>query len=130
MTTLLVIGWLASTPAVDTVGRVAEAQPALVLTTTAGLANNIDRVALSTRRNLTLTRAASTSNRSFANRQKSTAQKIVNSVFGVVGGFFLGGYTGAAIEGNSCKCDDPGLKGFMIGAPIGAVVGGILGGRW
>jgi hypothetical protein len=27
-------------------------------------------------------------------------------------------------------CDDPGLKGFIIGAPVGAVVGGILGGLY
>jgi hypothetical protein len=46
---------------------------------------------------------------------------------GAVGGFFLGGYAGAALEGDRCNCDDPGVKGFLIGAPIGAVAGGIFG---
>jgi hypothetical protein len=41
-----------------------------------------------------------------------------------------GGYLGAAIEGDRCHCDDPGLKGALIGAPIGAVAGGILGARY
>ena len=45
-------------------------------------------------------------------------------------GFFAGGYIGAWIEGDRCHCDDPGLKGVLIGAPIGAVIGGILGERY
>ena len=61
------------------------------------------------------------------NRKPSTARKIVGAAVGAFGGFFLGGYTGAAIEGDSCNCDDPGLKGFLIGAPIGAIAGGIFG---
>lgn len=36
------------------------------------------------------------------------------------GGFFAGGYIGAAIEGDRCNCDDPGLMGALIGMPIGA----------
>jgi len=40
-------------------------------------------------------------------------------------GLYVGGKFGAAIEGN-CACDDPGLKGFMIGAPIGAAAGATL----
>ena len=43
---------------------------------------------------------------------------------------FAGGYLGAAIEGDRCHCDDPGLKGAVIGAPIGAATGGILGWRY
>jgi len=38
------------------------------------------------------------------------------------GGFFAGGYLGAAIEGDRCNCDDPGLTGFLIGAPLGAAL--------
>ena len=34
-----------------------------------------------------------------------------------------------AIEGQGCACDDPGLQGAMIGAPIGTVAGAILGVR-
>jgi hypothetical protein len=40
--------------------------------------------------------------------------------------FIGGGYAGAAIEGD-CRCDDPGFKGFLIGAPIGAAVGATVG---
>jgi hypothetical protein len=60
-------------------------------------------------------------------RKHSTARTIIGAALGAVGGFFLGGYTGAAIEGDSCNCDDPGFKGFLIGAPIGAIAGGIFG---
>lgn len=61
------------------------------------------------------------------NRGRSIARKIVGAAVGAFGGFFLGGYAGAAIEGDRCSCDDPGLQGFLIGAPIGAVAGGIFG---
>lgn len=46
---------------------------------------------------------------------------------GILAGFFGGGILGAKIEGDSCRCDDPGLQGFLIGAPIGAAAGGIVG---
>jgi hypothetical protein len=51
----------------------------------------------------------------------------VGILMGTVGGMVAGGVLGAKIEGDSCRCDDPGLKGFVIGAPIGAVLGGIAG---
>ena len=63
----------------------------------------------------------------FQNNGRSIARKIVGAAVGAFGGFFLGGYAGAAIEGDRCNCDDPGLQGFLIGAPIGAVAGGIFG---
>jgi len=59
-------------------------------------------------------------------RQRSVGRKILGGAIGGVGGFFAGGYLGAAIDGE-CDCDDPGFKGFLIGAPIGAIVGAILG---
>jgi hypothetical protein len=60
--------------------------------------------------------------------RRSVGRVILGAAVGTVGGFFAGGYLGAKIEGNDCNCDDPGFKGFLIGAPIGAVAGGILGG--
>jgi hypothetical protein len=42
-------------------------------------------------------------------------------------GFIAGGYAGAAMEGRDCGCDSPGLKGFLIGAPVGAAVGATFG---
>jgi hypothetical protein len=41
-------------------------------------------------------------------------------------GFLAGGVTGAALD-RHCRCDDPGLRGFVIGAPIGAGLGAALG---
>ena len=41
-----------------------------------------------------------------------------------------GAQLGAFIEGDRCHCDDPGLKGALIGAPVGAVTGGILGAKF
>ena len=47
-------------------------------------------------------------------------------IIGGVGGFFAGGFLGAHIEGDRCNCDDPGVRGFLIGAPIRAVAGDIV----
>lgn len=60
-------------------------------------------------------------------RPASIGRKVAFGLLGAAGGFFLGGYVGAKIEGNRCACDDPGLQGFLIGAPIGTAVGAILG---
>jgi hypothetical protein len=45
-----------------------------------------------------------------------------------VGGFFGGGFLGHAIERKfwDCNCDDPGVRGFLIGAPAGAIAAGIV----
>jgi hypothetical protein len=65
-----------------------------------------------------------------AARRRGVGRMILGGVIGGVGGFFAGGYLGAAIEGDGCGCDDPGLKGALIGAPIGAAAGAILGARF
>jgi hypothetical protein len=65
-----------------------------------------------------------------AGRERSTRRKVLGAIAGGVGGFFGGMFLGAAIEGDRCDCDDPGLVGALIGAPIGGAVGGILGYRF
>ena len=69
------------------------------------------------------------SNRS-GTHARSTKRVIAGAIAGGVGGFFAGGFLGAHIEGDSCDCDDPGVRSFLIGAPIGAVAGGILGAKF
>lgn len=110
------------------VGRWAEASPK---DTAGARPRNLGRL------QATLGRAAAGSHRmerlaafQSASRSASVGRRVAGGVLGAVGGFFAGGFLGARIEGHGCHCDDPGLKGFMIGAPIGAVVGGILGARF
>ncbi len=62
-------------------------------------------------------------------RHRSITRKVAGGIIGAFGGFFGGGFLGAKIE-RPCHCDDPGLRGFIIGAPIGAVIGGILGAKF
>ena len=69
------------------------------------------------------------SNRSGA-RARSKKLIVAGAIAGAVGGFFAGGFLGAHIEGDRCDCDDPGVRGFLIGAPIGAVAGAIAGGKF
>ena len=58
--------------------------------------------------------------------KRSVAKRVAYIAIGGVGGFFAGGFLGAAIEGDRCNCDDPGWMGFVIGAPVGAATGAIL----
>jgi len=58
----------------------------------------------------------------------NVANKALAAVGGAVGGFFAGGYGGSLVQ-PACRCDDPGLKGMVFGAPIGAVLGGIAGAK-
>lgn len=59
-------------------------------------------------------------------RARPVKRKVLFGVIGAVAGGFIGGAVGAAIEGNSCACDDPGLQGWMIGAPIGSTLGALV----
>jgi hypothetical protein len=72
----------------------------------------------------------------FAGAKRRATQQVSYSTPGLraltafalgLGGLVVGGRIGAAIEGDSCRCDDPGIKGFVIGAPIGAAIGAIIG---
>jgi uncharacterized protein YcfJ len=64
-----------------------------------------------------------------ARGKQSIARQIGGAFIGGLLGFYVGGHIGAALEGNSCGCDDPGLRGLMIGAPAGAIIGGVIGAR-
>jgi len=67
-----------------------------------------------------------TPRRPTGHHRRSLANPIIRGVLGGIGGFYAGGMLGAALEPN-CRCDDPGLNGFIIGAPIGAVAGSVFG---
>jgi hypothetical protein len=56
---------------------------------------------------------------------RDTQRVLAGVAMGIVG-LLVGGMTGATLEGD-CRCDDPGLQGFVIGAPVGAAAGFALG---
>jgi hypothetical protein len=58
--------------------------------------------------------------------QSRPGRKVALGILLGIAGFYGGGLLGAALEPN-CHCDDPGLKGAMIGLPIGAVAGAVFG---
>jgi hypothetical protein len=57
---------------------------------------------------------------------KATRASIV--ALAAAGGFFGGGFAGALLENTlaPCGCDDPGLQGALIGAPVGAIAAGVV----
>jgi hypothetical protein len=57
---------------------------------------------------------------------RSKGERAAWAALGALGGFFGGMGLGAAIEGDRCNCDDPGVVGALIGAPAGAITGGIV----
>jgi hypothetical protein len=63
-----------------------------------------------------------------SSRRSSKVARATLVALAAVGGFFGGGILGAAIENTytPCHCDDPGLQGAVIGAPIGAISAGIV----
>jgi hypothetical protein len=69
----------------------------------------------------------------FMPKAKQSAGEIAaGAVIGGVAGFFAGGFGGAKFDRafHDCRCDDPGLKGFLIGAPVGTILGAVLGGKF
>jgi hypothetical protein len=74
----------------------------------------------------TSARGASRVQQAQRGKKEQVARGVLGAVAGAVGGFFAGGFVGSKLE-PSCRCDDPGLRGFLIGAPIGAVAGAVVG---
>ena len=62
-------------------------------------------------------------------RRSRALRAVLGGAVGAVGGALAGGYLGAKSEGDCGGCDDPGLKGFLIGFPVGGIVGGVLGAK-
>ena len=58
--------------------------------------------------------------------RRSLGLKIAVGTLGGFGGLLAGAAIGAQFTKN-CGCDDPGLQGTIIGAPIGATAGAIAG---
>ena len=58
--------------------------------------------------------------------RRSARSRAAWTILGVVGGAFAGVVLGAALEPD-CRCDDPGVKGALIGLPVGAIGGGVAG---
>ena len=58
-------------------------------------------------------------------KKMGTGERIGWTALAGLGGFFAGAYIGAAIEGDRCNCDDPGLQGALIGMPIGTAAAAI-----
>ena len=69
--------------------------------------------------------AASSTAARRAPRMSGAKRGVLTAIAGV-GGFFAGGFLGAAIEGDRCNCDDPGFVGFLIGLPVGAASAAIV----
>ncbi len=74
--------------------------------------------------------ARSAQNGQAPRERRGVGKRILGGIVGGTGGFFAGGYIGAAIDGDCGGCDDPGLKGALIGMPIGAAIGAWAGQRW
>lgn len=64
--------------------------------------------------------------------KRSGARIATGILLGAAAGTFAGGFVGYKIERGfaDCRCDDPGIRGLFIGAPIGAVIGAIVGGKF
>jgi hypothetical protein len=67
-----------------------------------------------------------------ASGKRSVARVVTGIVLGAAAGTFAGGFVGYKIERGfaDCRCDDPGIRGLIIGAPIGAAIGAVLGGKF
>ncbi len=57
--------------------------------------------------------------------QMHRASRGMWTAVGAVAGAIGFGYVGSAFD-SDCRCDSPGMRGFMIGMPIGGVIGGVI----
>jgi hypothetical protein len=62
-------------------------------------------------------------------RHYTNARRAAALLAGAAGGFVAGGFIGYHLDRlHACGCDDPGLKGFVVGSWIGAAAGVIAAG--
>lgn len=55
----------------------------------------------------------------------SRSRKVVLGIAGGLAGAIFGTLVGVALDSN-CGCDDPGLRGLIIGLPAGAAAGAVV----
>ena len=60
-------------------------------------------------------------------RRGSRARQVTGGIIGGVVGMWAGASFGAALEGDSCHCDSPGMVGALYGAAGGGTIGAVLG---
>ncbi len=60
-------------------------------------------------------------------RRGSRARQVTAGIIGGVLGMWAGAEFGAALEGDSCHCDSPGMMGALYGASAGGTIGAVLG---
>ena len=60
-------------------------------------------------------------------RRGSRARQVTGGIIGGVLGMWAGAAFGAALEGDSCHCDSPGMVGALYGAAGGGTIGAVLG---
>lgn len=59
-------------------------------------------------------------------RGMGTGKRVLFTLLAGAAGFYTGGVIGSYIDGDCGGCDDPGLKGALIGAPTGAATAMIV----
>ena len=99
-------------------------QPRLVLPSSnvRSLANNLPKMSVA------IARSPRALTQPMSVRRSSKAARASIVALAAVGGFFGGAFAGALLENTlaPCGCDDPGLQGVLIGAPVGAIAAGVL----
>ena len=123
---MLCLGILSSAAVIGQTGQEGHLKPTTERTASGLLGRRLDIPPAPTKDRREYTRAKPASAAFQVNRRSTAfpaARRLTAALALGVVGFLGGGLAGAAIEGRGCHCDDPGMRGFVIGAPIGAGAG-------